>query len=123
VGDLAGRTGLSPGEGKESAAASRWHLPPSMRRWSCAAAGRHRLTVSATRSPLGCPVASRTMRRGELSRPGPAGAETIERFGTIDILVNNADLVPQGSLLELDEATIGWAIRRPPPDAVVLMSS
>jgi meso-butanediol dehydrogenase / (S,S)-butanediol dehydrogenase / diacetyl reductase len=37
-------------------------------------------------------------------------AATVERFGTVDILVNNAQEVPLGYLLELDDAAVnaGW---------------
>jgi len=48
-------------------------------------------------------------------------AETIERFGTVDILVNNAALVPHGSMLELDEATIEAAWTSGPLAALRLM--
>jgi len=36
--------------------------------------------------------------------------KTVERFGTVDILVNNAQMVPLGKLLDLDEKNIqdGW---------------
>lgn len=37
-------------------------------------------------------------------------AATVQHFGTIDILVNNAQQVPRGALLEVDEADVqaGW---------------
>lgn len=37
-------------------------------------------------------------------------ASTVERFGTVDILVNNAQEVPMGRLLDVDEAAVqaGW---------------
>lgn len=33
-------------------------------------------------------------------------SKTIERFTTVDILINNAALIPHGSLLEIDEAVV-----------------
>jgi len=46
---------------------------------------------------------------------------TVERFGTIDILVNNAALVPHGSLLDIDEALVEGAWQAGPLAALRLM--
>jgi NAD(P)-dependent dehydrogenase (short-subunit alcohol dehydrogenase family) len=46
---------------------------------------------------------------------------TLERFGGVDILVNNAALVPHGSLLEIDEALIQSAWETGPLATLHLM--
>lgn len=47
--------------------------------------------------------------------------KTVARFGTIDILVNNAALVPHGSLLDIDEAVVQEAWDTGPLAALRLM--
>jgi len=56
-----------------------------------------------TAIPIGCDVTSKEQIEACV-------AKTIERFGTVDILVNNAQVVPLGRLLDLDEKNIqdGW---------------
>jgi NAD(P)-dependent dehydrogenase (short-subunit alcohol dehydrogenase family) len=48
-------------------------------------------------------------------------ATTLERFGRINILVNNAALVPHGSLLEIDDALVQAAWETGPLAALQLM--
>ena len=47
--------------------------------------------------------------------------QTVEHFGTIDILINNAALVPAAPLLEADEATIDAAWETGPKASLHLM--
>ena len=47
--------------------------------------------------------------------------KTVERFGTVDILINNAALVPFGSLLESDDETIEAAWQVGPVASLHLM--
>jgi meso-butanediol dehydrogenase / (S,S)-butanediol dehydrogenase / diacetyl reductase len=46
---------------------------------------------------------------------------TLERFGTLDILVNNAMIIPHGTILDIDEDTIEAAWKSGPIAALRLM--
>lgn len=48
-------------------------------------------------------------------------SEVVERFGTIDILINNAALIPHGSLLEIEESVVQGAWEAGPLAALRLM--
>ena len=60
----------------------------------------------------------------DVSQPGDLASlvdQTVRRFGTVDILVNNAALIPHGSILEIDEALVQGAWEAGPMAALRLM--
>jgi NAD(P)-dependent dehydrogenase (short-subunit alcohol dehydrogenase family) len=60
----------------------------------------------------------------DVARPGDLAhlvEQTVSQFGTVDILVNNAALIPHGSILEIDEALVQAAWEAGPMAALRLM--